>query len=113
MIDPETKREIDVLRKQVADIWAHLFPRKKETDTSGTAIELVALTSDGGGGGDESTPCDYTYAFTTADGASHTGESPVQNRLPAALAATFGLWDSENERLVALDEWPNGGPCGG
>lgn len=103
------KLEFEQLQRQHLDIWP---PRRKAASSGSGTIELVTLTSDGGGAGDDTpTSCDWTYSFTTADAVSHTTVSPDQNRLPIALEATYGLWDSGLEVLIALDELPDGGPC--
>lgn len=104
------QREMRSLSNRIRRIWPHLFDKALTPGTQN--FELVTLTSDGGSGGDESTPCDFTYSFTTSDAVSHTAVSPVTNRLPTALAAKRGIWDIDNEELSAIDEWPDGGGCG-
>lgn len=105
------ERRLSVAERTLKQVHMHLFPRARDSDTGSGEIELVAIATDGGTGGDESTPCNYTYAFTDSTAAAHTFVAPAQNRLPQALDATFGLWDLDNERLIALDEWPDGGGC--
>lgn len=112
-----TKAQMDALNARLAEAERklhELYPPKARPDIQGTGTgdtEVVTFTGHSGTGGDASTAASFTYNFVTADGVTHTGISPTQNRVNAAKVATVGLWKASAVKLYVLDEIPDGGAC--